>query len=486
MQYLILQTDSDACSLLLVEESNGKRARVVTASKIKLAKTPLEQAIAIRAAAPMLKRGARLVLVLAGSDLRYRQVGVPQAPADELPQIVQIQVQRLAASEEIAVDYVPAPEGEEQEHEVLAAWCDQSTLTHWEETAEELRARALFAAPRALCSASLAGNVAESVLVATSEEDQIDFVLFNRSTPVMARSTVLAEEEGSAERELRRTMLAISDEVTQESPITVIHDGLFDEATKSESLRLERLDVERTISELLEPSGAPISLAQLGSLRWALSEEKPPIDLAHPRGTDLSEATERPRITILAATALVLLAGAWMAYAHLANLRGQLESAQQRLNEAEESVKKFSPYVQRVEKIDAWRASDVTWLDELDRLGHKLRPQPLSAKDFPTASDVRVTQLLATVRVGSGEPGGVIVLSARAKSASTQEVEARLRDRQHAVEPQSTAEVESPDGYNYQYVAKIVVPAEVDEAPELSSEAEESKDESDATAEDAS
>jgi hypothetical protein len=163
-------------------------------------------------------------------------------------------------------------------------------------------------------------------------------------------------------------------------------------------------------------------------------------------------------LLIGAAAASVVAAGVWIAYDRVARLDRQIAEKQKEIAAAQEVEEKFEPYRQRVAAIDEWRQSDVNWLDELDRLSQKLRPVPLDAKEFPESSDIRVTQLVATSLLGSDEPGGRIDLTAVARSSSSSELESRLRDAQHPVEPISTTETPTNDEYRFKYSALLRVP----------------------------
>ncbi|CAN0365670.1 unnamed protein product, partial [Ectocarpus sp. 4 AP-2014] len=200
--------------------------------------------------------------------------------------------------------------------------------------------------------------------------------------------------------------------------------------------------------------------ASIGLAATAAGEATPCLNLADPRQPPVVETGRRRQILLGATAATVLLAAGWMAYQRVADLDRQIADKRAEIAEAEASVEAFEPYRDRVTAIDGWRSSDVTWLDELERLGRKLRPVTLDGDDFPEESDVRATLVRATALTSRGESGGKIELAAAARSSSTRELEARLRDESHPVEPISLAESPAKDAYRFDYSALLRAPPE--------------------------
>ena len=479
MQTLAIQLDQKQCRLVLVESSGKGSARIVSIATAPREEQSASQAESIRGALPSLKRGARLTVALPGDEVRSRRLRAPAASEDELLQILTLQVEREALRDALAVDFVTLPSEGDEGVEALTAWCDEKHISHWREVAETLGCKLQHVAPRGLCSAAMFPESAQLNLIATSHDREIDFLLLSKGLPLFLRSTRLSEETpDAAERELKRTLLSASQEVLAETSqpgvIEVMHAGALRDVQDHDQVRLVSHDPKELVSTAfrgsIDAEAAAECLPALGAAKLVVDSVAPAIDLANPRGADKGDRQKAPNLTLVAATVVVLLAGAWMAYAYQASLKNKIATQQEALAAAEQGAERFAPYRQRSEAIDEWLASDVTWLDELDRLSRSIRPVELSEKDFPTADDMRVSQILATAAVGSGELGGVMVLQARAKSASTQGVESRLRDAIHSIEPNSMAEVEATDGYRYRYTARLGVPAARDvsyeEAPE--------------------
>jgi hypothetical protein len=248
--------------------------------------------------------------------------------------------------------------------------------------------------------------------------------------------------------ELRRTLLAADgvsrDSGSGEAALAIQHDGALDGVDLSGLGDTDVVRVERT------PDALESMIAR--GLR-------PAIDLAWPRRAKAPAKDWRLRGLLAGAAASGLMAGAWVAYTKVAALDARIASAESRRTSAQQGIDEFAPYRQQVEEIDRWLSTDVSWLDEIDRLVTRLRPVGVNEKDFPRETDAKLVQIVATARVEGDQPGGVLSLQAAAATPTMAALEGRLRDDEHPVEPLSTAESNAPDAYRYLYRAAVRVPA---------------------------
>ncbi len=468
MLTLALQTDSRGVTAVLAERPKVGAARLLGVATVEQVASAEKLAGALRAALPQVRGGKPQMAVALGPDeVRVKRLAVPPAPETELPPIVALQAARDAAvdAESIVADFASPQPNQEGPPTVLAAWTDAGRLAFWREVADDLGGKLVVVTPRPLAMAP-ATDAAESVLYLSRAGEAIDFVAFNAGSPVLLRSAHVGE--GDAQRELRRTLLALSADAIEAPRVMPLHEGLLPAADIEVASWREKLAVDPSDSAGYDESLAATVLA----LRTAVGA-RPTINLADPRRPPVAETNRRRQLLLGAAAASVIAAGAWMAYDRVARLDRQIAEKQKEIAAAEEEVAAFEPYRLRVAAIDAWRQSDVNWLDELDRLSQKLRPVPLDAKEFPESSDIRVTQLIATSLLGSDEPGGRIDLTAVARSSSSSELESRLRDADHPVEPISTTESPAKDQYRFKYTALLRVPPDAgvgEEAAEPTSE----------------
>ncbi|TWT96946.1 hypothetical protein Pla108_27230 [Botrimarina colliarenosi] len=450
MLTLALQTDSRGVTGVLVDRAKSGATQFVGVATVERAATAAKLAAALQAALPKLNGGKPLVAVALGPDeVRVKRLAVPPAPAEELPPIVAMQAAREAAvdADAIVADFVPpAAEGAPA---ALTAWATQETLTFWQAVAEELGGKLTVVAPRALAGAQLIRDGASTLLV-TRAGDSLDLIARHGGEPVLVRSARVGD--GPADRELRRTLLSLSGEGVESPRVVASHADLGASELIDWQNVLATLGADTPHAATLGDAAAATGLALGGASL---------INLADPRRPPVAKTDRRRQILLGVTAATVLLAGVWMAYDRMARLDRQITDKEREIAAAEAEVEAFEPYRDRVAALDAWRQSDVNWLDELDRLSQKLRPEPLDAKDFPVANDIRATQLIATAFLGGDEPGGRVDLTAVARSSSTSELEARLRSDDHPVEPISTAESPAKDAYRYKYSALLRVPPDL-------------------------
>lgn len=461
MLTLALQTDSRGVTGVLAECPKIGAARLIGLATVDRAASAAKLAEALRVALPKLRGGRpQLAVALGPDEARVKRLAVPPAPEAELPPIVAMQAARDAAADadDIVADFVPLAAAGEEPPSVLASWATDERLAYWRDVAEALGGKLAVITPRPLAMAPGDGD-GESVLYLSRAGEAIDFVALRAGAPVLIRSSQVGAAD--AQRELRRTLLALSAEGVENPHVLPLHADLVPEETGTIASWRELFAID-----VIDAAAYDKSLAATGLALRVASGAKPTINLADPRRPPVAQTNRRRQVLLGATAATVLAAGAWMAYDRVAHLDRQIAGKQKEIAAAEDEVEAFEPYRDRVAAIDAWRESDVTWLDELDRLGQKLRPAPLDAKDFPESSDIRVTQLIATALLGSGEAGGYVDLTAVARSSSTSELESRLRDEEHPVEPISTAETVAKDAYRYKYTAILRVPpgAEHDDA----------------------
>jgi hypothetical protein len=460
---LALQTDSRGVTAVLAERPKVGAARLVAMATVERHASAEKLAEALRVALPKLRGGkAQLAVALGPDEVRVKRLAVPPAPEGELPPIVAMQAARDAAVDvdSIIVDFAPSQAVHEGPPTVLAAWASVECLAFWREVAEHLGGRLAVATPRPLAiappSSEGASGEGTPVLYMARAGDSIDFVAFAGGAPVLLRSAHVGDAD--AQRELRRTLLSVSADGVEAPKVVPLHGGLVPSEEIAAANWQEQFAVDH-----VDAIGYDKSLAATGLAIHTARGVKPAINLANPRRPPVAQTNRRFQTLLGATVATVIAAGAWLAYDRVAQLDSQIADKKKEIAAAEDEVEAFEPYQSKVAAIDEWRQSDVNWLDELDRLSEKLRPAPLDAKDFPEASDIRATQLIATSLLGSDEPGGRLDLTAVARSSSSRELEARLRDDDHPVEPISTTETAAKDAYRYKYSALLRVPPDTEE-----------------------
>jgi hypothetical protein len=193
--------------------------------------------------------------------------------------------------------------------------------------------------------------------------------------------------------------------------------------------------------------------------------DRPVLDFLHPRRP--VERARIERVHILAAAAAVVLVGlfAWWLYDQLAGTAAELAELRRETEERQQIVDQFANVEKQADEIAAWLATDVNWLDELERLSRQWRPEPLDAEEFPAQTDAVMT--LLTVKSGSGtseELGQMTITAAGRSETIIPPLERRLRDQTHRVTNRVIEPDEAVPGYPARFEMDIdILPAAEEE-----------------------
>jgi hypothetical protein len=151
---------------------------------------------------------------------------------------------------------------------------------------------------------------------------------------------------------------------------------------------------------------------------------------------------------------------AYVLYYRMAEPARQLAAVQQQIRDAQSKADSFKNITAQAAAIDRWQATDVVWLDELNEFAHRVRPEPLNAKEYPVANDAVVTQLMMQRPAGANPTGGKMDVQAVAKSsAAVAALENRLRDGKRTVSPGMGKLDKSVPGYDWSFGLDVRVPA---------------------------
>jgi hypothetical protein len=137
----------------------------------------------------------------------------------------------------------------------------------------------------------------------------------------------------------------------------------------------------------------------------------------------------------------------------------KLVELQSQIHDAEVQANMYKNVMAQAAAVDRWLATDVNWLDELDEFAHRVRPQPLSAKEFPVNDDAVITALTLQRPPGAGTEGGKMDVQAVAKSpAAVAALEQRLRDGTRTVVTGGGKQERLVPGYDWSFGLDIRVP----------------------------
>ncbi len=404
---------------------------------------------------------AHLVGVIGGDQVRCRLLNLPPSPNSELADMVRLQAARefSTAEESMVVDYVPLSGDETAPRSVLAASIGVNDLGLLRQLAAALDASLEQLVPRGCGAATLAMRQDPALregshLVVAAAPEAADLVVIESGEPSLLRSARVRADaaEQMIYSEARRTRAMASQQTGRRTDSTVLV-GCHAPPGKSDFRELD-LQVLLTGDYQLAESDCEMATELSGVIGAAIDlaeEKKPPIDFLHPR-KPVQDNSARRRATVLsiAAAACVLLGFAW-AYARVWSLQQEVSSAQSLLKTQQKRIEDAAPIRQRAEAVDQWLATDVNWLDELERLGRQLRPEPLDSKEFPAKEDVYLSQFTASRSTQRDVAGGAISIRTLSRGPfSYDEIEERLRDDTHVVETSSGGTAPNAGDYSWE------------------------------------
>jgi hypothetical protein len=272
--------------------------------------------------------------------------------------------------------------------------------------------------------------------------------------------------------EIRRTVAAARQQLTDGQVDQVVVCGNRYAADQAKELA-DELDIPVA---MLDPAGSapdgltsqPVpaeSLARFAAvLGMALNEadRRPPIvDFANVRRRAEPRRFDRVHALAAAAAAIAVLGLAGHLWLKSNGVAKELAEVRNEIQMLQGSKDQYAKVTEKADAVERWLATDVNWLDELEQFARRVRPQPLSAKDYPVNDDVVVTQLTMVRPPGTDAHGGRMDLRAVAKNESAVlGLHQRLSDDQHRVVGGGGEQDSSVAGYNWLFGLEVHVEPE--------------------------
>jgi Tfp pilus assembly PilM family ATPase len=361
-------------------------------------------------------RKIETLAVVGRTSIELKEMSLPPAPDDELPDMVRFQALRdfTQMSDDTPLDFIPLP-GEDAEHKtVLAAAISNELLGEIRATCEQagLALNHLVLRPCASASLLQRHHPAEGQVRMFVDllGDEVDLTVIDQDTPLLMRTTRLPGDASQPEYcrplflEIRRTIASVQNKLhgRRVEKIWLCGDGPS-QKTLSEMVKSE-LDLP---TELFDPFAefeqagglrdrlpahhsrfAPV----LGLLADAAAGSRHAIDFLDPRRRPVPK-TRRREIAIAAvcASTLLLMFIGWTWW-RLRSMDNEITALTQRRNTLDSDLKKNKQAEKDAEELDRWLAGDIPWLDVLYRL----------SKEGPKAEDAMLTGFKADVEKGGG------------------------------------------------------------------------------------
>lgn len=452
---------------LLALEWNESEARVAVASAHGKDDVVIEQAFSVSLRPsqpgedlPAVDVGQRLSVALAArrvgrmdtliaigrTNIELRQLTVPPAPPEELPDMVRFQALREfnAMQEDWLLDYVPIDDVPDQPCTVLAAAMGPEQVEQIQKTCHGagLKPRRLVLRPCAAaslyCRHQTDGRPRVRLLVdLLSDEADLTVmidrkVIFLRTARLVGDPLCDSDAAQALMAEFRRTMAAVQNQLGGRKVESIVLCGTGPQHSALAELIDQKLN---TPAETFDPfaglrlggdllSGVPEHPGRFAPLLGLLADElhgdPHAVDFFHPRRRP--EPPSKSKAYLLAGlAAAVVLGGLVFGYWYMRNsLQTEIDSKMTEQASWKKRVDDLSSYKKMADEIDAWQGGDVVWLNELKWL----------SENFPPAKEAMVTDLV----MSQTNQGTEMKLTVQAQSVDAlSAAEDKLLDKTHHI-----------------------------------------------------
>lgn len=427
--------------------------------------------------------------IIGREEAEVRELVVPPAPNDELPEMIRFQARSEFGmwNENWALDFVPLTDDASLPRHVLAAAVPPERLQQLNSVCDAagLRLKHVLFRPYAAVDAfrpQLEGG--EATLIVDHHGDRVDLTV-SRGTRVLATRSVKpsadpATEQGAAHLvgEARRTVAAVGSRLEQGGiqqvllcqPNPLLANQLSDRLGVSTET-IVPFDQSSVRFRGNRPSFANQLSAIVGALRQQESEIRHEIDFLHPRKKVVKQIDYRRYGIIAAAATFGFLCLGLIGWWVLANQQAEIDRLRGERSklEAENSGTRngvaigvaSDQIIGEVTTIDEWKSRDLNWLEELYQISDR----------FLTPDDAIVDSFEA--RLTRDEP--TITLAGRLAGANVdRELKTTLMERPFNVQAPKTAMIEDdtyPQSYEYVLKPEVDLQDVIKQVDELAREA---------------
>ncbi len=404
------------------------------------------------------------ILVIGRGDAEIREISVPPAPNNELPDMVRFIARSEFASlnDSWALDYVPMSEDESLQRTVLAVGISPELQTQLDQFIEPsgLRVRHIVLRPYAtvdLIRSKLADE--QCRLIVDPNGDTTDMTIVDGVKLVATRSVRIPDSYDSNQRsdallsEVRRTLASSRKTLGDKKVSEVVLFGdpksnkPFEGNLKSHlDLAVDFIDpikLTSASSSLQEKTAGERFAALLGSLVQQASSTPHAIDFVNPR-RPIVKKRDFTKWYIYSGVALaaVLLAmiGSWWVLSGQASENELLQNkltALRNKNDGRGEKESVKQILGEIAMIDNWKKSDVNWLDEIYQYSERAL----------TPDDSIVDLFDATASTKADMPPRVAVKTRLANVEKESELVQSLSERPYLVDPRRGGYDESDEEY---------------------------------------
>ncbi len=408
------------------------------------------------------------LVAIGRTNIELRQLLLPPAPDDELPDLVRFQAMREfnEFDENWLLDFVPLGDLPDQPRTVLAAAIGPELVEQIQQTCQAAGLKPRRLVLRACAAASLlarseSSRHGELRLLIDLLSEEADLTVMSDGRVVFLRTTRVGGDPPQPQvliGEVRRTMAAVQNQLGGRKVDSIVLCGRGAQQTEM----AERIEKDLAVpTEVFDPFqglklGGELRSAPpehpgrfaplIGLLLAELEHTGHAVDFLHPRRRQVEPP--KWRRYVLPALAAAALLGIYLGIQHIQ--RGKLN---QRIEDLEIQKKSWESTTERavkiqkvVELIDKWAATDVCWLDVLAE----------GSRKFPPSEDAVLGHL--TLGPGPNSQGGLMTLEGFAKSLPViEKMEQGLRDPERRVDSKSSSPDTSVKPYTLHFSGSVII-----------------------------
>jgi hypothetical protein len=334
---------------------------------------------------------SELIFVVDRQHVEIREVSVPPAPADELPDLVRFQARNVFASmnEHWLLDYVPF-ENADEEPRVLAIAIPPTLKEQCLAVAEAagLKLKRILFRPYAFCDLfeSRLSDEKKRLLIHPNEK-QVDFTITDGDQLIATRSVNAAGDQdhgklaGQMVSEARRTIASTRSALGGHNLDQILIGADKKDFAELEEFLSSQLDIPVVFCDPMRsvnpsnlvaprPKHPELYAPLIGGLVREYSGDKPRVDFLHPRKPVVKKRDYRKTLLAASAVAVLLLGGLIVGWNILASQSAEIDRLQtqlnneRRINRGDSNQPGLDEMIGQVNELDKWQMTRVNWLDE--------------------------------------------------------------------------------------------------------------------------
>jgi len=407
------------------------------------------------------------IVVVPRSSVEIRELSLPPAPDNELPEMVKFLARSEFASlnDNWLLDFVPSSKDENVPRKVLATGLSPERHKQIIGIAEHagLKVKHIVLRPfesLGLMQSSLTEG--RCSLIVDLDVEQVDMIVSFGSNVVATRTvrvpTTGVDRVKNLFLEVKRTAASTTELLNGKEINEVVIIGDTPDDQPLQTIIDEKLNIPVRLVKPFELVKLPANFivpeeparysALLGSLLQQSSETKHTIDFLNPRKPIIRKDGRKKVIQYGSVAAVVLLLATLFGFWTLYNQKVEIAALQDRLTKAEEKNRGDDkrPGVEQitgeVRKIDEWMLADVNWLEEIVLLTERME----------TPDDTITDSFTGQLRGGKPE----ISIRGRLVERVQRSIVASLEERPYDVRPNKWAPEDDDPNYPLPFDFRLV------------------------------